>query len=265
MKIDVITLFPELVKGGLSESIIKRATDSGYVTINTHNLRDFTVYKHNKVDDTPYGGGAGLVIQVDPVKRAIEHVNPTKDAHVIYFTPRGKRLDQKRVKELAQKKKLVMLCGHYEGFDQRIIDNYVDEEISIGDFILTGGELAATLTIDATVRLLDGVLGRAESHQDESFEDDLLEYPHYSKPADYEGCAVPDVLLSGHHQNIEDWRYAKSLEITYERRRDLFDLHISHVLKRQDQKEYKRLHRCLRLVNLELSVPIPIKEKRKRK
>lgn len=265
MKIDVITLFPELVKGGLSESMIKRAMDSGHVAIDTHNLRDFTVYKHNKVDDTPYGGGAGLVMQVDPVKRALEHVNPTGEAHVIYFTPRGKTLNQKRVQELSKKSRLVMLCGHYEGFDQRIIDAYVDEEISIGDFILTGGELAAAVTIDATVRLLEGVLGRAESHQDESFENGLLEYPHYTKPAEYETMSVPEVLLSGHHQNIEDWRYAKSLEITYERRRDLFDLHIEKVLMRADQKEFKRLKKCLSIVGMDHVVELPIKERHRRK
>ncbi len=218
--------------------------------LNTYNYRDFTHNKRRDVDDAPYGGGAGLVMQVEPVKRALLSIDPTHQSHIIYMTPKGKRLTQQRVRTLAESEHLTILCGHYEGFDQRIIDTYVDEEISLGDYILTGGELAAMALIDAIVRLKPGVLGRAESHEIESFEDNLLEYPQYTRPECYGGLAVPEVLLSGNHQEIADWRYAKQLEITWQRRPDLLTLHLAQYDAKTPKRQLKRLLKCLTAVDL---------------
>ncbi|PID79847.1 MAG: tRNA (guanosine(37)-N1)-methyltransferase TrmD [Clostridiales bacterium] len=255
MKINILTLFPDMVRGGLSESIIKRAIDEGRLKLNIYNIRDFTVNKRRDVDDAPYGGGAGLIMQVEPIKNSLLSIDPTHQSHIIYVTPKGKQLTQERVKALSESEHLTILCGHYEGFDQRIIDTYVDEEISIGDYILTGGELAAMVIVDAVVRLKPGVLNRDESHEIESFEDDLLEYPQYTRPECYCGLKVPEILLSGNHQKIEEWRYAKQLEMTYQRRPDLFRRHIAKCEERADKKSAKRLIRCLTLVDLQHLVP----------
>ncbi len=244
MKIDVLTLFPSMVEASLSESILKRAIDLGHIDIRVHQYRDYANNRHRKVDDAPYGGGAGLVMTVQPVESALEDISSDK-AHVIYFSPKGEKLSQKKVIELSKYDHLVMLCGHYEGFDQRIIDMYVDEEISIGDYVLTGGELAAAVSIDAISRHVDGVLGKSESLSEESFEDNLLEYPHYTRPEDYKGEKVPEILLSGHHGNIDKWRYLESLKITYERRKDLFSDHLIDVIKSGDKKQLRLLAELL--------------------
>ncbi|PID82901.1 MAG: tRNA (guanosine(37)-N1)-methyltransferase TrmD [Clostridiales bacterium] len=240
MKIDVLTLFPDMVKGAFSESILKKAIDKNVIDINLVNIRDFSKYKHKRVDDSPYGGGSGMLMMIEPLKYAIESVASDK-SHTIYLSPRGSRLNQEKVIELSEKKHLVLVCGHYEGIDERFIDKYVDEEISIGDFILTGGELAATLLIDATSRYVGGVLGKDESLCEESFENNLLEYPQYTRPSVYDGVSVPDVLLSGNHNNIEFWRYVKSLEKTFEVRPDLFYNHLLKTLKNGDKASVKKL------------------------
>ncbi len=245
MKVDIITLFPDMVKGAFSESILKRAREEELMDVNTHQLRDYSEDVRKRVDDTTYGGGSGMLLRVEPIKRAIEDVS-TDEAHVVYMSPRGKRLDQEKVIELSEKKHLVILCGHYEGVDQRVIDSYVDEEISIGDYVLTGGELAAVVLVDAVSRFVDGVLGKEHSLVEESFENNLLEYPQYTKPREVDGVSVPNVLLSGDHQKIDFWRYAKSLEITYEVREDLFYKHLIMVLSKGDKKDVRRLSDALK-------------------
>ena len=189
------------------------------IDINLINIRDFSNNKHKKVDDTPYGGGSGMVMMPDVVYRAYESVK-TKDAKVIYMTPQGKKLDQKKVEDLAKQNHLIILCGHYEGIDQRVLDKIVDEEVSIGDYVLTGGEIPAMVLIDSVSRYVEGVLNK-ESIKEESFSNGLLEYPQYTRPEVFEGEKVPDILLSGNHQNIDKWRKQKSLEITKSKRPDL--------------------------------------------
>lgn len=213
MRFDVLTLFPEAFDSFVSTSIIGRAIESGKIEVVLHDIRKFTTDKHNKVDDVPYGGGAGMVMTCQPLFDAIEHVRGLKKdtAPVIFLTPHGERLDQNLVESLTEipDERIILLCGHYEGIDQRIRDNCVDREISIGDFVLTGGEIPAQILIDAVGRLMPGVLGKEESHQEESFSEKLdrkTEYPHYTRPADFNGWKVPDVLLSGHHAEIEKWR-----------------------------------------------------------
>ncbi len=255
MKINILTLFPETIAGGLSQSIVRRAIDEGRLKLNTYNYRDFTHNKRRDVDDSPYGGGAGLVMQVEPVKNALLSIDPTHQSHIICVTPKGKRLTQQRVRALSESEHLTILCGHYEGFDQRILDIYVDEEISIGDYILTGGELAAMVLVDAIVRLKPGVLNRPESHEIETFEDDLLEYPQYTRPECYGDLKVPEILLSGNHREIADWRYAKQLQLTYQRRVDLFNKHIQKYNQTTPKKQLKRLLKCLTLVNLQHLFP----------
>ncbi|MBO6232669.1 MAG: tRNA (guanosine(37)-N1)-methyltransferase TrmD [Clostridia bacterium] len=218
MKFDVLTLFPEMFKP-MEESIIGRAKENKQIDINLINIRDFSTDKHKHVDDTPYGGGAGMVMKPDVVYDAFKSVE-SKNAKVIYLTPQGKKLDQKKVEELAKEQHLILLCGHYEGIDQRAIDLIDPEEISVGDYVLTGGELPAMILIDAVSRYVDGVLNK-ESIEEESFSNGLLEYPQYTRPEVFEGLQVPEVLLSGNHQNIEKWRKEKSLEITKKKRPDL--------------------------------------------
>ena len=218
MKFDVLTLFPEMFKP-MEESIIGRAKENKQIDINLINIRDFSTDKHKHVDDTPYGGGAGMVMKPDVVYDAFKSVE-SKNAKVIYLTPQGKTLDQKKVEELAKEQHLILLCGHYEGIDQRVIDLIDPEEISVGDYVLTGGELPAMILIDAVSRYVDGVLNK-ESIEEESFSNGLLEYPQYTRPEVFEGLQVPEVLLSGNHQNIEKWRKEKSLEITKKKRPDL--------------------------------------------
>ncbi len=219
MQFDVLTLFPEMFSI-LDESIIGRAKKNKQIDINLVNIRDFSEDKHNKVDDTPYGGGAGMVMMPDVVYRAYNSLENKENAKVIYMSPQGKKLNQEKVKELSKENHLIILCGHYEGIDQRVLDKIVDEEISIGDYVLTGGELPAMVLIDSVSRYVEGVLNK-ESIKEESFEKNLLEYPQYTRPEVFEGEKVPEVLLSGNHKEIDKWRKEKSLEITKKKRPDL--------------------------------------------
>lgn len=222
MRFDILSVFPDMVKPALSESMIGRAVDKGILDIRLHNIRDYTKDKHRRTDDTPYGGGWGMVMTCQPIMdchRAV--VGDDKDVLTVYMSPGGKVLTQKMAMKLARQKRIVVLCGHYEGIDQRVIDSIVDEEISIGDYVLTGGELPAAVLVDCVSRLIPGVLPDDECHEDESIESGLLEYPQYTKPAEYEGMKVPDVLLSGHHANIVKWRRRKAIEKTFLRRKDL--------------------------------------------
>ena len=220
MKFDVLTLFPEMF-ACLNESVIGRAKEKGLIDINLINIRDFSKSKHKKVDDTPYGGGAGMVIRPDVVYDAYSSI-ANKDAKVIYLTPQGKTLTQKKVKELSAENELVLLCGHYEGIDERVLEEIVDEEISIGDYVLTGGEIPAMVLIDSVSRYVDGVLSE-DSVEEESFSNGLLEYPQYTRPEVFMDKKVPDVLISGHHKNIETWRKEQSLERTRLKRPDLLE------------------------------------------
>ena len=220
MKIDILTLFPEMISGYFNESIIKRSIEKGLVEINLHNFRKFSVRSNNQVDDTPYGGGAGMVLQCDPIFKCVESLK-TPDSTVILVTPDGKTYNQKIAKELKLKKHLIIICGHYEGFDERI-RSLADLELSIGDYILTGGELAACVITDSVVRLLSGAINE-ESLNSESFEDNLLDYPTYTKPAVYQNMAVPPVLLSGDHQKLAKWREEMRVKKTQERRPDLLE------------------------------------------
>ena len=220
MQFDVLTLFPEMFDV-LNESIIGRAKEKGLININLIDIRDFSKDKHKKVDDTPYGGGAGMVIQPNVVYDAYNSIK-LKNAKVIYMSPQGKKLDQKKVEELSKQEHLILLCGHYEGIDQRILDKIVDEEISIGDYVLTGGELPAMVLIDSVSRYIEGVL-KDGSTKEESFSQGLLEYPQYTRPEIFEGQQVPEVLLSGHHKNIDKWRRKQSLKMTLNKRPDLLE------------------------------------------
>lgn len=218
MKFDILTLFPEMFEN-LKQSIIGRAIEKNIININLINIRDFSKDKHKKVDDTPYGGGAGMVMKPDVVYSAYNSIKD-KNAKVIYMSPQGKKLNQKKVEELSKEEHLVILCGHYEGIDQRVLDKIVDEEISIGDYVLTGGELPAMVLIDSVSRYVEGVL-KEDSIKEESFSNGLLEYPQYTRPEVFEGEKVPEILLSGHHENISKWRKEKSLEITKKKRPEL--------------------------------------------
>lgn len=218
MKFDVLTLFPEMFEP-VKQSIIGRAKEKNLIDINLINIRDFSKNKHKKVDDTPYGGGAGMIMQADVVYDAYKSI---KDEHakVIYLTPQGKVLNQKKVEELSKEEHLILLCGHYEGIDQRVIDKIVDEEISIGDYVLTGGEIPAMVLIDSVSRYVDGVLSE-DSTSEESFSQGILEYPQYTRPETFEGVKVPEILLSGHHENINKWRRCEALKNTYLKRPEL--------------------------------------------
>lgn len=218
MKFDVLTLFPEMFSA-LDESIIGKAKEKNLINLNLINIRDFSKDKHKKVDDTPYGGGAGMVMKADVVYDAYKSIKD-KNAKVIYMSPQGNKLNQKKVEELANEKHLIILCGHYEGIDQRILDKIVDEEISIGDYVLTGGEIPAMVLIDAVSRYTKGVISE-ESIREESFSNGMLEYPQYTRPEIFEGERVPEILLTGHHQNIEKWRKEKALEVTKTKRPDI--------------------------------------------
>ena len=220
MKFDVLTLFPEMFDL-LNYSILGKAKEKNLIDVNLINIRDLSKDKHKKVDDTPYGGGAGMVIRPDVVYDAYKSVK-NEDAKVIYMSPQGNILNQKKVEDLSKNKHLIILCGHYEGIDQRVLDKIVDEEISIGDYVLTGGEIPAMVLIDSVSRYIEGVINQ-DSIQEESFSNGLLEYPQYTRPEVFEGEKVPDVLLSGHHKNIEKWRRDKSIEITKIKRPDLLN------------------------------------------
>ena len=226
MKIDIMTLFPEMCERVLSESIIGRARKQGFVDIACHNIREFAGNKHGKVDDMPYGGGMGMVMAAKPIFDCYSSLFDSKTQekpHLIYMSPKGKTLTQQRVKELSALPHIVILCGHYEGVDERVIEEIVDEEISIGDYVLTGGELPALTLADAVCRMLPGVLSDEECFTEESHFSGLLEYPQYTRPAVWHEKEVPDVLLSGNHKEIANWRRKKSLEITKERRPDMFE------------------------------------------
>ena len=222
MRIDILTLFPDMIKSVMSESVIGRALENNIFELNVINIRDYSTDKHNRVDDAPYGGGSGMVMQVGPLYDAFNAI-PKNDPRVLYLTPQGKTFNQQMAKELAKEKQLIFICGHYEGIDQRVIDEIAPEEISLGDFVLTGGELAVLPICDSILRLVPGVLGNENSAEDESFENGLLEYPQYTRPEEILGRRVPEVLLSGHHANIKKWRHEKALELTYKKRRDLID------------------------------------------
>jgi tRNA (guanine37-N1)-methyltransferase len=230
MRIDIISIFPGMFAAVLNESIIKRAQAKGKVKLSVHNLRDYTRDKHKKVDDRPFGGGSGMVMTAEPIFNAVEHIkSQVKGApglqrsrsQVILLSPQGKRLDQKIAKRLARHKHLILICGHYEGIDERVRQYLVDQEISIGDYVLTGGELPAMVLVDCMVRLIPGVLGDKNSLADESFEAGILEYPQYSRPAVFRGRKVPAVLLSGNHKKIEAWRRLYALKATKKKRPDL--------------------------------------------
>lgn len=222
MRFDVITLFPDMILDYCSQSIIGRAIESRIIYINTVNPRDYTEDKHKKVDDTPYGGGAGMVLMAQPYVDAYESVPKFEKTKTIMLSPQGQPLNDKKVNELAQYEQLILLCGHYEGFDERIRDIIQPEEISIGDFVLTGGELPALCLIDSVSRKVDGTLGKIESAEDDSFSNGLLEYPHYTRPREYRGFKVPEVLLNGNHAEIEKYRYEQQIERTKNRRPDLY-------------------------------------------
>lgn len=224
MKIDIATLFPEMCEAYLSESIIGRARNKNIFTINCHNIRDYTLDKHRRVDDTPYSERQGMLMQAEPIYRCFNSVTEGREKpHTIYMSPQGKTLTQQKAKELSKKSSIFILCGHYEGVDERIIEKIVDEEISIGDFVLTGGELPALVLVDSVVRMLEGVLSKADCYEDESHFNGLLEYPQYTRPEIWEGMQVPPVLLSGHHANIKKWRHQKSIQNTFLKRPDLID------------------------------------------
>ena len=220
MKFDVLTLFPEMFEP-IKQSVIGRATEKKILEINLVNIRDFSKDKHNKVDDTPYGGGAGMLLKPDVVYDAYKSLE-TKNAKAIYLSPQGKKLTQSKVEELAKESHLILLCGHYEGIDQRVIDKINPEEISIGDYVLTGGEIPAMVLIDSVSRYVGGVLKKG-STQDESFSDGILEYPQYTKPEIFENMRVPEILLSGHHENINKWRRKEALKNTYNKRKELLE------------------------------------------
>lgn len=234
MNFHVLTLFPEMIESAINVSITGRAIEKGLISVNTVNIRDFANNKHNRVDDYPYGGGAGMVIQAEPVYKAYEYLvnriklsksdkENFKKPRLIYLTPQGRIFNQKTAAELAREEDLILLCGHYEGIDERVLEMIVTDNISIGDYVLTGGELPALVLIDAISRLVPGVLNNDLSAEFETFKDNLLEYPQYTRPEVFMGCKVPDVLLSGHHAKIEAYRRKQSILRTYERRPDLLD------------------------------------------
>ena len=222
MLFDIITLFPEMFPGYIHQSIIKRAQEKGLVNIRVHNLRDFTQDKHRKVDDVPYGGGPGMVQMAEPLYRAVTYLTKDLPAKRIFLSPQGRLFSQQIAEELSKESHVVFVCGHYEGIDQRVRDSVIDEEISIGDYIVTGGELPALVVLDAVIRLISGVLGSEESLHCESFLDSLLDYPQYTRPEVFNNMEVPKVLLSGHHEKIRKWRRKQSLIRTLQKRPDQF-------------------------------------------
>lgn len=225
MRFHIMTLFPEIFNSYMDESIMKRAVEKGIIEVYIYNIRDFSNNKHKKVDDYPFGGGVGMVMTPQPIYDTYKHIITTHNINnpsVIYLTPKGKVYNQSMAKQMSLKEDIILLCGHYEGIDERIIDLIVTDEISIGDYVLTGGELPALIMIDSISRLIPGVLNQEESFEEESFKDNLLEYPHYTRPRDFEGLKVPEVLLSGNHKKIDEWRREESIRITKERRFDLY-------------------------------------------
>ena len=240
MNFHVLTLFPDMIRDGFQTSITGRAVEKGLLSLDTVNIRDFSVNKHNRVDDYPYGGGAGMVMQAEPVYLAYQSVAEKlpKKPKVLYMSPQGKVFNQRMAEELAQEEELVFLCGHYEAIDERVLEEIVDEEVSIGDYVLTGGELPALVIMDAVSRLVGGVLHNEDSAEFDSFHDNLLEYPQYSRPEVWRDKAVPPILMSGHHANVEKWRREQSLIRTLERRPDLLE---NANLTKQDKKFLAKL------------------------
>ncbi len=246
MKIDILTLFPEMFEATLGGSILGRAQEKGILDIKLTNIRDYSKDKHNKADDYPFGGGAGMLMLAQPIFDCLEAIGVTGGApekkpsrHVIYMSPRGRVLDQSRIRELASEQDLVILCGHYEGIDQRCIDYFGMEEISIGDYVLTGGELAAMVLVDSVARLVPGVLSGEDSAMGESIYSGLLEYPQYTKPREFRGMEVPEVLTGGNHKLIELWKYEQSLALTKERRPDLFEEYVQNTAA--PDKDHKKI------------------------
>ncbi|MFB7155265.1 MULTISPECIES: tRNA (guanosine(37)-N1)-methyltransferase TrmD [unclassified Lysinibacillus] len=223
MNIHVLSLFPDMFTGVFGASILKKAQEKDAVKLEVTDIREYSGNKHNQVDDYPYGGGAGMVLKPEPMFSAVEAITEGRNPRIILMCPQGERFTQKKAEELAQEQELVFLCGHYEGYDERIRQHLVTDEISIGDFVLTGGELGAMTVIDSVVRLLPGVLGQEDSHIQDSFSTGLLEHPHYTRPAEFRGMKVPDILLSGNHAKIEQWREEESFKRTFERRPDLLE------------------------------------------
>lgn len=244
MRIDILSLFPEMFEAVLYKSIIGRAVNNGLVQLKFHNIRDFTENKNNRVDDYPYGGGLGMVMQCQPIFSAVEHVQNEigNKPHIILMTPHGKPFDQQKAKELTQYDNIAIICGHYEGIDQRVTDALVDQEISLGDFVLTGGEIAAMAVTDAVCRLLPGVLKEDESHIIESFSSGLLEFPQYTRPPVFQGMEVPAILLTGHHENVDKWRRYEALKATYIKRPELLE---KTELTKQDLKMLEQIKKEL--------------------
>ncbi|WP_181348811.1 tRNA (guanosine(37)-N1)-methyltransferase TrmD [Thalassobacillus sp. CUG 92003] len=240
MHIDVLTLFPEMFEGVLQSSILKRAQEQSAFSYQYVNFRDYTENKHNKVDDYPYGGGAGLVLTPQPIFDAVEHVQQQRASkpRVILLSPQGSTFTQQKAEELAEEDHLIFICGHYEGYDERIRQHLVTDELSIGDYVLTGGELGAMVMMDAVIRLLPGVLGNDQSASLDSFSNGLLEHPHYTRPADFRGWTVPDVLRSGNHAKIDEWRHYQSVKRTFERRSDLL---LNRSLTEQENEWLQKL------------------------
>ncbi len=240
MRFHVLTLFPDMVLNGMETSVTGRAIKNGIITVHAVDIRDYSFDKHNRVDDAPYGGGAGMVMQPDPIYRAYADLVKDRDTspRVIYVTPQGRVFDQSLAEELSGEDELIFLCGHYEGVDERVLEEIVTDYISIGDYVLTGGELAAMVMMDAVARLVPGVLNNDESAQHESFRNHLLEHPHYTRPVEFHGKKVPEVLLSGHHGNIDKWRREESLKRTRLRRPDLLE---KASLTKEDREFLERL------------------------
>ena len=246
MRFDIMTLFDREVSDFLHTSILGRAIKNGIFEVHCHNIRDYTEDKQKRVDDAPYGGGMGMVMQAAPIRNCFDHVCGElgdKKPHVIYLTPKGKRFTQSRAKKLLKHENIVILCGHYEGVDQRILDSIVDEELTVRDYVLTGGELPAMIVVDAVARMIEGVLSDPVCYKDESIYSGLLEHPHYSRPEVFEGVRVPEILLSGHHAKIEAWRKEQSLQITKERRPDLYRAYLKKEARRAEKERLEKLRK----------------------
>lgn len=257
MRFDIMTLFDKEVSAFLHTSILGRAIKNGCFEVHCHNIRDYTEDKQKRVDDAPYGGGMGMVMQAAPIRNCFDHVLSRLDGkkpHVIYLSPKGRRFTQSRAKKLLKHENIVLLCGHYEGVDQRILDSIVDEEISVGDYVLTGGELPAMIVVDAVARMIEGVLSDPVCYKDESIYSGLLEHPHYSRPEVFEGVRVPEILLSGHHAKIEEWRHQQALEITKERRPDLYRAYLKKEKRKAEKLAEEKRKKKLAKKKIDLSI-----------
>jgi tRNA (guanine37-N1)-methyltransferase len=243
MKFKVLTLFPEMFRSFLNASLIGKAIENKIIEVELINIRDFSINKHKRVDDTTYGGGPGMVMTPQPLRDSIESVE-SNDSKVIFLSPKGKKLTQDKVNSLLNEKDLILICGHYEGIDQRIIDKYVDEEISIGDYVLTGGELGAMVLIDSIGRLIPGVIGDENSFKEDSHFNGFLDYPHYTKPQVFDGIEVPDVLLSGNHKKIDEWRENASIVDTFNKRPDMIEKKLLKL--NTDDEIYKKIKKTIK-------------------